>query len=248
MAEADEFILHFITFTLPHQLKTTYSEVKTWNSEPSAELPGSRQQAAGGSKVTAVSVAVVVLLAAAVIALGYTGYKYHQTTEHLQKLIDENAAMRKNITAEPCGKCQEGWEQNGPQCYYFSTDKLIWEQARERCRRDGADLVKIESEDEQSFLMQKLRDKITKTEDRFWIGLTDSVTEGTWLWTDGTPLNKSLTFWRKGEPDNWTEVNNTQYVNGEDCVRMGTKSGSGLKWWFDKSCKASQKSICEKSA
>uniref|UniRef100_A0A671UAB1 C-type lectin domain-containing protein n=1 Tax=Sparus aurata TaxID=8175 RepID=A0A671UAB1_SPAAU len=140
---------------------------------------------------------------------------------------------------DTCHKCQEGWEQNGPQCYYFSTDELTWEQAREKCRRDGADLVKIESEDE-----QKLRDKMTKTEDRFWIGLTDSVTEGTWLWTDGTPLNESLTFWRKGEPDNRTEEN----ADGEDCVRMGTKSGSGLKWWFDRSCKASQKSICEKSA
>uniref|UniRef100_A0A671WG27 C-type lectin domain-containing protein n=1 Tax=Sparus aurata TaxID=8175 RepID=A0A671WG27_SPAAU len=172
-------------------------------------------------------------------------HKYHQTTEHLQKLIDENScfvALDSSLCcnlfkADTCHKCQEGWEQNGPQCYYFSTDELTWEQAREKCRRDGADLVKIESEDEQ------VEHTMTKTEDRFWIGLTDSVTEGTWLWTDGTPLNK-----RKGEPDNWTEVNNTQYVNGEDCVRMGTKSGSGLKWWFDKSCKASQKSICEKSA
>ncbi|XP_030266567.1 hepatic lectin-like isoform X1 [Sparus aurata] len=234
--------------------------VEMLNSEPSAELPGSQQQAAGGSKVTAERVAVVVLLAAAIIAFGYTRYEYHQTTEHLQKLIDENAAMRKNITetrcevmtvqkpcpqppAEPCRKCQEGWEQNGPQCYYFSTDKLIWEKAREKCRRNGAHLVKIESEDEQSFLMQRLRDKMVEDEDMFWIGLTDSVTEGTWLWADGTPLNKSLTFWSEVEPDNW----NGENANGEDCVRMGTKSRSGLKWWSDKSCTAPQKRICEKS-
>ncbi|XP_030266573.1 C-type lectin domain family 4 member E-like [Sparus aurata] len=173
--------------------------------------------------------------------------------------------MRKNITetrcevitvqkhcpqppADTCHKCQEGWEQNGPQCYYYSTDKLIWEQAREKCRRDGADLVKIESEDEQSFLMQRLREeevvvKMLEDEDKFWIGLTDSVTEGTWLWTDGTPLNKSLTFWGKGQPDNLKEGN----ANGQDCVRMGEISRSSLKWWFDKSCTAPQKRICEKS-
>uniref|UniRef100_A0A671XBP2 C-type lectin domain-containing protein n=1 Tax=Sparus aurata TaxID=8175 RepID=A0A671XBP2_SPAAU len=72
--------------------------------------------------------------------------------------------------AEPCGKCQEGWEQNGPQCYYFSTDKLTWEQARDECQQNGAHL---------SFLIQTLRDKMTEKEDKFWIGLTDSVTEGT---------------------------------------------------------------------
>ncbi|XP_030266566.1 C-type lectin domain family 4 member E-like isoform X2 [Sparus aurata] len=225
-------------------IETTNSEVDTLNSEPSAELPGSQQQAAGESKVTAERVAVVVLLAAAVIALSYTGYKYHQTTKHLQKLTDENAAMRKNITADTCHKCQEGWEQNGPQCYYFSTDELTWEQARERCRRDGADLVKIESEDEQSFLIQKVKDKMVEDEDKFWIGLTDSVTEGTWLWTDGSPLNKSLTFWARGQPDNWKGEN----ADGEDCVRMAEISRLGLKGWFDKSCTAPQKRICEKSA
>uniref|UniRef100_A0A671UAJ6 C-type lectin domain-containing protein n=1 Tax=Sparus aurata TaxID=8175 RepID=A0A671UAJ6_SPAAU len=144
---------------------------------------------------------------------------------------------------DTCHKCQEGWEQNGPQCYYFSTDKLTWEQAREKCRRDGADLVKIESEDE-----QVEHTAMVEKEDKFWIGLTDSVTEGTWLWPDGTPLNKSLTFWSsQGEPDDWKGVNN-ENVDGEDCVRMGEKSGSGLKWWFDKSCMAPQKRICEKSA
>uniref|UniRef100_A0A671XI36 C-type lectin domain-containing protein n=2 Tax=Sparus aurata TaxID=8175 RepID=A0A671XI36_SPAAU len=228
--------------------ESTYAEVKILKTEPSA---GSQQQAAGGSKVTAERVAVVVLsalLLAAVIALGYICYEYHQTTKHLQKLTDEYAAMRKNITAEACRKCQIGWERNGPQCYYFSTDQLTWEQAREKCQQIGGALVKIESEDEQSFLMQTLRHKMTEKEDRFWIGLTDSVTEGTWLWPDGTPLNKSLTFWRKGEPDNWTEVNNTQYVDGEDCVRMGEKCESGLKWWFDEPCTAPHKCICEKSA
>ncbi|KAM8766627.1 C-type lectin domain family 4 member E-like isoform 1-T1 [Acanthopagrus schlegelii] len=239
--------------------------VEMLNSEPSAELPaGSQQQAAGGSKVTAERVAVVVLLTAAVIAFGYTRYEHHQTTEHLQKLTDENAALRKNITetrcevitvqkpcpqppADTCHKCQEGWEQNGPQCYFFSTNKLTWEEAREKCQQNGSDLVKIESEDEQSFLIQRLRDKMAKPEDKSWIGLTDSVTEGTWLWTDGTPLNESLTFWSNGEPDDWKGPNNKN-MNGEDCVRMGEKYGSGLNWWFDKSCTATQKSICEKSA
>uniref|UniRef100_A0A671UBI8 C-type lectin domain-containing protein n=1 Tax=Sparus aurata TaxID=8175 RepID=A0A671UBI8_SPAAU len=166
-------------------------------------------------------------------------------TDSEQCFVALDSSLCRNLfQADTCHKCQEGWEQNGPQCYYFSTDELTWEQARERCRRDGADLVKIESEDEQSFLIQKVKDKMVEDEDKFWIGLTDSVTEGTWLWTDGSPLNKSLTFWARGQPDNWKGEN----ADGEDCVRMAEISRLGLKGWFDKSCTAPQKRICEKSA
>ncbi|XP_073339240.1 C-type lectin domain family 4 member E-like [Pagrus major] len=247
----------------PSPTESTYSEIRILKTEPSA---GSQQQT-GGSKVTAERVAIVVLsalLAAAVIALGFTCYKHHQTTEDLQKLTDENTALRKNITerrcevktcntvqkpcpkppTDPCHKCEDGWEPKGSQCYYFSTDESTWEQARHECRRRRGDLVKIDSEAEQSFLVQKVSDKMVEHEDKFWIGLTDSVKEGTWLWADGTPLNERLTFWSGKEPDNWTEKD----VDGEDCARMGEKNGTDLRYWFDQSCKVSQKSICEKSA
>uniref|UniRef100_A0A3Q2ZEQ7 C-type lectin domain-containing protein n=1 Tax=Kryptolebias marmoratus TaxID=37003 RepID=A0A3Q2ZEQ7_KRYMA len=95
----------------------------------------------------------------------------------------------------------------------------------------------------QDFLVGKLRGLMSHNGDSFWIGLTDSETEGRWLWADGSPLNKSLTFWSGNEPDDWKNEN----PSGEDCVRMGDKGGAE-KCWFDKTCKAAQKSICEKSA
>lgn len=109
-------------------------------------------------------------------------------------------------------------------------------------------------------------------DDMFWIGLTDAVEEGRWLWLDGSPLNtrfdyhkhffpfticclevnviisfrpssNSLSFWADHEPDNWTHEN----PDGEHCVRLGKEEGEEpLKTWYDKFCKAPNKSICEK--
>uniref|UniRef100_A0A668S685 C-type lectin domain-containing protein n=1 Tax=Oreochromis aureus TaxID=47969 RepID=A0A668S685_OREAU len=99
---------------------------------------------------------------------------------------------------DPCSKCEEGWEQHGGKCYYFSTNKSSWNESRDDCRAKGGDLVKIDS-------------MMTAHEDKFWIGLTDSAEQGRWLWVDGSPLNKSLSYWNDNEPDNWPE---------DDCVMM----------------------------
>ncbi|XP_063755978.1 C-type lectin domain family 4 member A-like [Eleginops maclovinus] len=184
-------------------------------------------------------------------------------TERLQKVMDERDTLIKNLTAkysgvkpckpespkcpevnkDSCTKCPEGWEHHGGKCYYFSTGKSTWTESREECRRKGGDLVKIESREEQTFLEYELRGKMTEAEDKFWIGLTDSETEGKWLWTDRSELDSSLSFWFKGEPDNYKKVN----PDGENCARMGEKGGApDLKCWFDAPCKVPHKSICEK--
>uniref|UniRef100_I3JBT7 Hepatic lectin-like n=1 Tax=Oreochromis niloticus TaxID=8128 RepID=I3JBT7_ORENI len=83
---------------------------------------------------------------------------------------------------DPCSKCEEGWEQHGGKCYYFSTNKSSWNESRDECRAKGGDL---------EFLGKKVRGMMTDHEDKFWIGLTDSAEQGRWLWVDGSPLNKS---------------------------------------------------------
>ncbi|KAM9339824.1 galactose-specific lectin nattectin-like [Symphorus nematophorus] len=230
--------------------ESTYSEISIVNAEPqTTELPVSQKPAvtSGGSKVRAETVVIVVLsalLAAAVVALGFIYYENLQTTERLQKLTDEHEAVKKNLTVEPTLICECGWEQHGKKCYYFSSNESNWLAARHECRLQGGDLVQIDSREEQSFLECKLREKMKEAEDKFWIGLTDSQKEGTWLWVDGSPLNESLTFWNPREPDNWIGRD----ADGEDCARMGEKAGAAdLKCWFDQYCIKPQRHICEKS-
>uniref|UniRef100_A0A3B3WCM1 C-type lectin domain-containing protein n=1 Tax=Poecilia mexicana TaxID=48701 RepID=A0A3B3WCM1_9TELE len=144
-----------------------------------------------------------------------------------------------------CLTCEAGWEPHGGNCYYFSTSKSSWTDSRRSCTDLGSDLVKIDSREEQMFLEIRVRDLMENDGENFWIGLTDSKEEGKWLWVDGSPLNKSLSFWMPWEPDN-TNITNP---GGEDCGGMGKKGGADdLMCWFDQLCGLRRRSICEKPA
>ncbi|XP_039665095.1 CD209 antigen-like protein C [Perca fluviatilis] len=119
---------------------------------------------------------------------------------------------------------QGGWEYFRGSFYYSSSVKKTWQESRDDCLQKGADLVIINSKEEQNFTI--------KFEKRLWIGLTDSETEGTWKWVDGTPLTKS--YWVSGEP-------NDEY--GEDCVEIRYFDSENN--WNDVSCSIPLNWICE---
>ncbi|KAM7406934.1 hypothetical protein PAMA_002911 [Pampus argenteus] len=81
--------------------------------------------------------------------------------------------------------CPTGWRMFSSTCYFISITSDSWEKGRQDCRDRGGDLVVIDSSEEQEFL-SKIANQNT------WIGLSDREKEGTWKWTDGTPL--TLTF------------------------------------------------------
>ncbi|KAK2840197.1 hypothetical protein Q5P01_013937 [Channa striata] len=122
--------------------------------------------------------------------------------------------------------CPAGWTMFSFSCYFLS-DSGSWTKGREDCRRTDADLVIIDSAEEQNFLSGFAKEDS-------WIGLSDGDTEGTWKWTDGTPL--TFKNWGQYEPNNGGENGN------EDCVQIRAQKGV----WNDLPCGTSLKSICEK--
>ncbi|KAI9546997.1 hypothetical protein NQZ68_021666 [Dissostichus eleginoides] len=80
----------------------------------------------------------------------------------------------------------KGWRKFGCSCYLLSTEKASWEQSRKNCRARGADLVIVDSKEEQEFISSMIKEET-------WIGLSDREEEGTWKWVDGSPLNLTLT-------------------------------------------------------
>ncbi|XP_077946721.1 C-type lectin domain family 4 member E-like isoform X2 [Gasterosteus aculeatus] len=134
--------------------------------------------------------------------------------------------------------CPEGWTMFRCSCYLLSTRDDSWENGRKDCRDQGADLVIIDSLDEQKFLS-------SFTTRHSWIGLSDKDIEGTWKWIDGTLLTAK--YWYRDanvvEPDNgggnsWWE---------EDCA--GIKPYQNPQYsWSDLSCYIALRWICEKLA
>eukprot|EP00063_Salmo_salar_P090429 XP_014065264.1 PREDICTED: C-type lectin domain family 4 member E-like [Salmo salar] len=127
--------------------------------------------------------------------------------------------------------CQEGWRYFDSSLYFLSTEKKTWKESRKHCQERGADLVMINSREEQTFLFNLHM--------RAWIGLTDSVTDGTWKWVDDTSLTTG--YWGTGQPDN-----GRLFSWQEDCVEIYTRQDDLVKTWNDDICGTNHNWICEK--
>ncbi|XP_060605564.1 perlucin-like protein [Ruditapes philippinarum] len=134
---------------------------------------------------------------------------------------------------ETCkARCQDGWLQYQGSCYLIVHNQFTFYEAEANCKKHGADLVSIENANENTFLKKQLT---TLKGTDFWIGLTDSVTEGVFKWV-ADQSNAVFTDWEKGQPDN--------YLGNEDCVHV---HASRNFVWNDKPCSDRILSICEET-
>uniref|UniRef100_I3KV77 C-type lectin domain family 10 member A-like n=1 Tax=Oreochromis niloticus TaxID=8128 RepID=I3KV77_ORENI len=131
--------------------------------------------------------------------------------------------------------CPAGWNKFNCSCYLLSERSASWDEARKECRDRGADLVVIDSPEDQTAISN-----IATTE--AWIGLNDKEQEGIWKWVDGTPLTLiPAGNWEEDQPDNG---GGSSHWGEEDCVHVRTDM---KKSWNDRSCSTSFKWICEKT-
>ncbi|XP_054461262.1 CD209 antigen-like protein E [Anoplopoma fimbria] len=125
--------------------------------------------------------------------------------------------------------CPQGWLMFGSSCYYISSQRRSWDGSRQDCVQRDADLVIINSRQEQAFL--------TGFTMAAWVGMSDREEEGTWIWVDGTPVNRDRLNWARGQPDD--------SLGGEDCGDLRTMIDFiGLN---DYNCSARAQWICEQT-
>lgn len=105
---------------------------------------------------------------------------------------------------------------------------LPWNEALAFCQAKGLTLARMDRAEQ----AKALRDAASKhNKERWWIGLSDHSEEGTFRWTDGSPVE--WTNWAKREPDN-------DGCN-QDCAALKER-GKGK--WHDTHCGQHRPFIC----
>ncbi|XP_052090448.1 neurocan core protein-like [Mytilus californianus] len=125
-----------------------------------------------------------------------------------------------------------GWIFYETTCYYFSSGTASWQNARTDCNNRNGKLAEPDTSVEISFL----RNKANEFGGTFFIGGTDSLSEGSFKWVS-SQTSITITDWYTGEPNNG---------GGEqDCVCIAYYHSYR---WDDIDCSKTERYICEKPA
>ncbi|XP_076874371.1 CD209 antigen-like protein C isoform X2 [Brachyhypopomus gauderio] len=215
------------------KLEDTDSDQKL-QTQPSEGDTTERRKPRRRLQMTAVCLGLLcvhLLTVITVLWVKFTAERDHLQTRYNNLTIERERVQRNRDRiqlrlSEIDKATEQGWMCFSSSFYYISTELKNWNESRQDCRERGADLVIINSREEQNFVSMMRRDK------QVWIGLTN--TNQGWKWVDGTALMTK--YWNTGEPNG----------PNEHCVITGHGSDS-VQNWADYQCIRSFFWICEKS-
>ncbi|XP_059196469.1 CD209 antigen-like isoform X2 [Centropristis striata] len=168
-----------------------------------------------------------ILQASLNISLRLTLYKTVDTEDILKNVTEERDELKRKLAVFD-NYSRQGWVYFRNSFYYISSSKESWQDSRSYCQQRDADLLIINSIEEQEFTR--------RFQKSIWIGLTDQDTEGVWKWVDGSPLTTS--YWAAGEPNSH---------GNEDCGEIKVEIKDKNKNWNDVPCNYALFWICEKT-
>jgi hypothetical protein len=124
------------------------------------------------------------------------------------------------IDARPCTGGDQSTTAPDGSCFLLFTTPRTYADAKATCQAEAARLALLVTA-----ALDTVAEDFVGTLDT-WIGLDDLVSEGTFVWNDGAPLQ--FANWHAGEP------NNGGGAYEEDCVVIaGARVGKG---WDDRPC------------
>jgi hypothetical protein len=121
-------------------------------------------------------------------------------------------------------------------CYMLLNTPTTWTGAQAACLALGANLVSIETAEEQT-LVATLAAQYPLGAPDVWLSASDALLEGTFVWVNLTPVTYS--HWRSGEPND-----NGANGTGEDCTTI--EGDNPAFEWDDRNCASLYPAICER--
>ncbi|XP_029988736.1 L-selectin isoform X2 [Sphaeramia orbicularis] len=121
--------------------------------------------------------------------------------------------------------------------YHYSNKSMSWDKARQFCKTNFTDMVVIQSQEENNYLVKLLPDR-----DRspyFWIGITKKQKNETWTWVGNNSTWIGNQSWAENEPNN-------DHSN-EFCVEIYTNQGKNRGKWNDEKCANPKFAACYKA-
>jgi len=139
--------------------------------------------------------------------------------------------------------CEDGWEENGGKCYFFSQEKWTWVGAEEECKRNyGSHLASVNDLQTDLFIGRKL--KTGGSSVPIWIGARQTFESnfgGRWAWADGcSPWNYT----------SWGQNFNPDGVLERECVFFEKLAGQNIARWNAGKCDSQNlgfRYVCSKS-
>ncbi|XP_040899675.1 uncharacterized protein LOC121185526 [Toxotes jaculatrix] len=149
----------------------------------------------------------------------------------------ENFPVHSHCPQKVCTPCLDGWVPFQSNCYmFFQSDYYYswktWQGSRDYCREMTADLVVIESQEEQEFISSHIK-SYDDERHGYWIGLSKEVMD-TWTWVDGS--NFTVRFWK------------TQQPGYRVSCALSLPEVDPQANWYKASCDMRNRWICETSA
>ena len=138
--------------------------------------------------------------------------------------LSHNNTDPSNSIQGPKTSCPEGWQRFRSSCYYMGPLRSNWSSGKEYCKREGGDLVILNSPEKKDFI-----NSLFGCDEPAWIGL--EKTSGGWMWVDGNNLNTTY----------WVPPLRTSNV----CMMLGACSYQEVNW-YPVDCSSHLKPVCKK--
>uniref|UniRef100_A0A3Q3MU46 Selectin E n=1 Tax=Labrus bergylta TaxID=56723 RepID=A0A3Q3MU46_9LABR len=128
-----------------------------------------------------------------------------------------------------CSSATFGWT------YHYSKTTMNWTVAREWCQERHTDMVVIQNQDENNYLVKKLPIK----KKYYWIGITKQHKNETWTWIGNNSTWIGNESWAPKEPNN---NHSTEF-----CVEIYVNNDANRGKWNDEKCANKKYAACYKA-